>query len=35
MSLIDEVVRAYQSYARGFTLGTLPIPPARKLALVA
>ena len=35
MSIIDEVVRANQSYARSFTLGTLTIPPARKLAVVA
>ena len=35
MSIIDEVVRANQSYARSFTLGTLSIPPARKLAVVA
>ncbi len=35
MSIIDEVVRANQSYARSFALGTLSIPPARKLAVVA
>ncbi len=35
MSIIDEVVRANQSYASSFTLWTLPIPTARKLAVVA
>ncbi len=35
MSVIDEVVAANQTYARSFNLGHLPMPPARKLAVVA
>lgn len=35
MSVIDEVLRANDSYARGFNLGHLPMPPARKLAVIA
>lgn len=35
MSTIDEVLRANDSYAQNFTLGHLPLPPARKLAIVA
>ena len=35
MSITDEVFAANQRYAQGFTLGHLPIPPARKLAVVA
>lgn len=35
MSIIDEVLRANESYAKNFTLGHLPMPPARKLAIVA
>jgi carbonic anhydrase len=35
MSTIDEVLRANDSYAQHFTLGQLPLPPARKLAVVA
>jgi carbonic anhydrase len=35
MSVIDEVLEANKSYAQGFTLGNLPMPPARKLAVVA
>ena len=35
MSVIDEVVKANEGYARNFTLGNLPMPPARKLAVVA
>ena len=35
MSTIDEVLDANKSYAGGFTLGNLPMPPARKLAVVA
>jgi carbonic anhydrase len=35
MSVIDEVLAANQVYAKGFTLGHLPMPPARKLAIVA
>jgi carbonic anhydrase len=35
MSVTDDVVRANQQYAQDFKLGHLPIPPARKLAIVA
>jgi len=35
MSTFDEVLRANDSYAQNFTLGHLPLPPARKLAIVA
>jgi carbonic anhydrase len=34
MSVIDELLRANREYARTFDLGELPIPPARKLAIV-
>ena len=35
MSTIDETVKANKAYAEKFELGNLPIPPARKLAIVA
>lgn len=35
MSTIDDVLKNNQQYARSFALGGLPIPPARKLAIVA
>lgn len=35
MSIIDEVLAANERYARGFDLGHLAMPPARKLAIVA
>ena len=35
MSAIDDVLGANQTYAQGFNLGHLPMPPARKLAVVA
>ena len=35
MSVIDEVVKANQRYAQSFALSGLPMPPARKLAVVA
>ena len=35
MSIIDETLQANQSYGQNFTQGDLPIPPARKLAVVA
>jgi carbonic anhydrase len=35
MSVIDEVTMANKSYAEKFTLGDLPMPPGRKLAVVA
>ncbi len=35
MSVIDEVIESNRAYARSFSLGHLPMPPARKLAVVA
>ena len=35
MSVIDETIEANQSYAQGFNLGHLAMPPSRKLAVVA
>lgn len=35
MSVIDEIVKANQEFAREFALGHLPLPPARRLAVVA
>ncbi len=35
MSVIDEVLKANEAYAGNFNLGNLPMPPARKLAVVA
>jgi carbonic anhydrase len=35
MSIIDEGLKANQEYAQAFKLGHLPMPPARKLAIVA
>jgi carbonic anhydrase len=35
MSVIDEVLKANEEYARNFKSGHLPMPPARKLAVVA
>lgn len=35
MSVIDEVLQNNQNYAEQFTLGHLPMPPARKLAVLA
>jgi carbonic anhydrase len=35
MGVIDEVLEANRRYAQGFALGRLPMPPARKLAVVA
>src|SRR5437660_303763 len=35
MSVIDEVLVANESYTKLFNLGHLPLPPARKLAVVA
>lgn len=35
MGVIDEVLKANESYAQGFNLGHLPMPPGRKLAIVA
>jgi carbonic anhydrase len=35
MSRTDEVVQANENYSRNFKHGNLPMPPARKLAIVA
>lgn len=35
MSVIDDVQQANHRFAEGFRLGHLPMPPARKLAIVA
>lgn len=35
MTVIDERIKANKDYSKGFELGNLPIPPARKLAVVA
>lgn len=35
MSVTDEVLKANDRYAQSFSLGHLPMPPARKLAIVA
>ena len=35
MSVIKEVLKHNESYAQGFTLGDLPMPPGLKLAVVA
>ena len=35
MSVIDDVLSANSTYAQSFKLGNLPMPPARKLAVVA
>jgi carbonic anhydrase len=35
MSVTDEALKANESYAKEFKLGHLPMPPGRKLAIVA
>ena len=35
MSVTEEVLKANEKYAQGFTQGNLPMPPGRKLAVVA
>jgi carbonic anhydrase len=35
MALVDEVLAANENYAAGFQKGDLPMPPGRKLAVVA
>ncbi|HEU5261987.1 MAG TPA: carbonic anhydrase [Gemmatimonadales bacterium] len=35
MSVIDDVQQANRRFAEGFRLGHLPLPPAKKLAIVA
>ena len=34
MSVVEAVLKSNQSYAQNFTLGDLPMPPARKLAVI-
>ena len=34
MSCIDEVLKANEEYASDFKLDGLPVPPARRLAIV-
>ncbi len=35
MGVIDEAVKANEAYAKSFALGNLPMPPARKLGVIA
>lgn len=35
MSVTDELLRNAEAYAANFTKGDLPMPPARKVAVVA
>src|SRR5580658_10189738 len=35
MSITDEALKANETYAQEFKLGHLPMPPGRKLAIVA
>lgn len=35
MSITDELLKANEQYAHAFNLGHLPMPPARKVAVVA
>jgi carbonic anhydrase len=35
MSVADEFLKANEEYARGFDKGSLPMPPARRVAVVA
>ena len=35
MNVIDEVLKANEDYSRNFTSGSLPMPPGRKLAVLA
>ncbi len=35
MGITDEVLKANDAYARSFSLGNLPMPPGRKLAILA
>ena len=35
MSITDELLRANERYAQSFKLGHLPMPPARKVAVLA
>lgn len=35
MSVTDELLRSNEAYARSFTKGDLPLPPSKKIAVVA
>ncbi|MFB3776266.1 MAG: beta-class carbonic anhydrase [Bryobacteraceae bacterium] len=35
MSVVDEALKANEAYAKNFTFGGLPMPPSRKLAVLA
>ena len=35
MSVTEETIKANEGYVKGFAFGKLPMPPARKLAIVA
>jgi len=35
MSIIDDALKANETYARNFTHASLPIPPGKKLAVIA
>lgn len=35
MPIIEETIKANESYAQNFALGNLPMPPGRKLAVLA
>ncbi len=35
MSIIDDALKANETYARNFKLGHLPMPPGKKLAILA
>lgn len=35
MTTTDEALRANEAYAQNFTLGHLPVPPARRVAILA
>src|SRR4051812_31498162 len=35
MSVTDELIKANEGYAAGFSKGDLPMPPGRKVAIVA
>ena len=35
MTIIDEVLKVNETYAKNFKHGKLPMPPAKKLAVLA
>ena len=35
MSVTDELIESNTTYAAGFTKGHLPLPPARRVAVLA